>query len=153
MSSAVVQMPREDGPSRLIREKCREIIERLATYKSIGSKDVAARVAATLDRKHASPALMYFAAVEGIAQIARDELRGRHGFPDVDDPQIDAFADRLNDRYPIRRPSQWEDEKYVLREECSRQEIRDQIYPKLARAIRSYTLHLDHLKRWNEARP
>jgi len=143
------------NPGDMIRQACREVIAKLDEQKVevIVARDVAARVERRLDKERSAPAVIRFAAIEGIAQMARACLRDRHDVPGDDAPQttIEAFAVELNERYAIKR-QEFEDVGYVLRDEITPTEIDEQVIPMLTKRRDAYQRHIDLLSEWNRKR-
>jgi len=148
-------LPDEPNPRQLIAQMVRQEIEKLRRQKSvIDSVLVARRVVNRLDEKRKAPAEVTFAAIEGVAQIARPLLRHHLDPPEPDDEkQIDAFSKKLQDHYSIKRPKEWAGSRYVPREEITKREIERQVIPTLQRCRDAYAKHIDLLQEWNSRRP
>ncbi|HLF11993.1 MAG TPA: hypothetical protein VJA26_12330 [Gammaproteobacteria bacterium] len=144
----------EDQVSQL-RQLCQREIDRADASRvdAIDAKTVAQRVAARLNARKPAHALLYCASVEGIAQIARDALRGRHDPPDGEATaeQLDAFGSRLNERYSLMRPG-WERPQYVRREAIPKTEFSAKVLPMLKKRSEAYARHYDLAKAWNDDR-
>jgi hypothetical protein len=147
----------DQNPRDLVRQMIRKVIDdfdRQRTDDGIDARIVAERVHRGLDPHRHAPDLVAYCSIDGLTQMSRVELRGKHDLPDDDatSEQLEAFGKTLNERYSIRR-EEWPDNRYVLRDLISKAEIEQQVLPMMDKHIGARQLHRDTLAAWNATRP
>ena len=146
--------PTKSNPAEMVRNLVRAEIDRCDERSDdrIDAKKVAQNVARKLDPAHKAPPETTYCAVEGIAQVARSLLSGRHGLPGIDDTdtQVDAFSRELNDRYGVLDAEG--NHVYALRASMTRSE-RDQVHQMLERRRDGYAQHMKLFDAWDAETP
>ena len=140
-------------PLETIVNEVRKVIDRYySAGDGIESTEVADKVAYVLDPPPSkSPATMYLVAHQGLIQIAGRELRRRAGAPLESPEQVDAFANTLQDMYPIARAT-WGKKKYLQRDLITREEWQVQVIDYFDKIGRAYFRHRDLAIEWAKAR-